>query len=135
MLCAAVVVIAFLVIKNRELTSMTFDRESAHVQGINVKALDLTFYILLAVSVVLGVKVLGVILVSALMIIPASSAKMMASSYRQFTLISLGIGLITVIVGMLASLAYNLPSGPAIILVGAGFFVCISIAKVSKILK
>ena len=128
-------ILIFVYFNNRALALQTFDRESAYLAGINTDALDLLFYISLAVSVVLGVKVLGVVLVSALLIIPASIAKMVSRSYKSLRIVSVIIGEVVVIVGMMTSLWWDIPSGPSIILVGAILFLCAGIFKASHIQK
>ena len=102
---------------------LALDEESAYLTGIKTKTLHLISYITLAVSVVLGIKVLGIILVSALIIIPAATAKVFSKSFRKLIYISLVISEITVLAGIILSYYFDLPTGPTIVLTGTFIFI------------
>lgn len=118
----AVLVIIFLVYFYRQIAYITFDREGAEVSGINTNVLDLIFYIALSVAIVLGVKILGIILVSALLIIPASCGKLVARSFKNLIILSIIFAEITVLGGIATSYILNLPTGAIIILFGTALF-------------
>lgn len=129
----AAVIIAFLLINQKSLSLLIFDRTSAYLAGIKTGRLELLYYIVLAVSVVLGVKMLGVVLVSALLILPASIAKLLAGSFAGLRMISIVVAETIVIIGLFASLYFNLPSGPSIILVGSIIFVLVNLFRLNKL--
>ena len=116
----------------KELVLISLDSETAKVSGINVKRINLILYILLAVSVVLGIKILGIILVSALLIIPVSTAKIFASSFRKLIVWSVVISELSIIAGIFLSYLLNFPAGPTIVLVGAFLFLFISLLTFNK---
>jgi len=72
----ALLIIAFIVINRRKLTLLALDREMAYMAGINPDFYQLLLYVMLACALVLGIRVLGVILVSAILIIPVSTARL-----------------------------------------------------------
>ncbi|MEX0877889.1 MAG: metal ABC transporter permease [Candidatus Spechtbacterales bacterium] len=113
----------FLVRYLRDLTNITIDRDNAWLQGIPVAALELIFYIVLSMAIVLGVKLLGIILISALLITPAATAKLVSPSFKRFVAISIILGEISVVSGLALSYYFDLPSGAVIILVNSLLFI------------
>lgn len=85
--------------------------------------------VLLAAVIAISIKLVGIILVTAMIIIPAASAQNLASSLNRMFVLSIIISLIAVIVGMLISAAGNLPSGPTIVLTSAACFALSFILK------
>lgn len=115
-------IIAFLAYNHRSITLMALDADTAYMAGVKVDLLHVAFYIILAVSVVLGLKILGIILVSALLIIPASTAKLVSKSFRGLIVQSIIFSELIVILGIVLSYALDSPTGPMIVLVGTGIF-------------
>lgn len=103
--------------------AIALDANLAKAEGVPVSRLELILLVLLAVTIALAVKIVGVLLVTALLIIPAASAQNMAKSLLVMFWYSLGISLVSVIAGMVASAALATPSGPTIVLVSAALFV------------
>ena len=102
----------------RQFTLLALDRDTAWLYGVHTDALDLLFYILLCVTIVLGVKLLGIVLVSALLIIPPTIAKILAPSFRTLILGSVLAGETFIVLGLILSYWLDLPSGATIILTG-----------------
>jgi zinc transport system permease protein len=117
-----VVIIAFLSYALERIALLSLNRDVAWLAGIPTTLLDMSFYVALAVSVVLGVKLLGIILVSALLIIPATTAKLTARSFRQLIGHSILIGEAAIAVGLILSYVFDLPSGAVIILTSTTLF-------------
>jgi len=115
-------IVSILLLAHRHLSLLMLDKTSAYLAGVKTETLELLFYIILAMAVVLGVKMLGVVLVSALLIIPPSIAKILARSYRSLRILSVVFAELIVIIGFFISLSLNVPSGPAIILTGSVLF-------------
>lgn len=135
-LILSVIIGVFVLSYFNPLTLLTFDWESAYLKGINTTFLEIGYYVALSMAVILGVKLLGIILVSVLLIIPPSIAKIIAPSFKKMVILSIVIGEITVISGLIVSYILNLPSGPVIVLVGAGLFLLLGFLKeISKLLK
>ncbi len=115
-------VIFFLLAFRRSITLIILDREEAYLQGLKVEILEFFFYIFLAVTIVLGLKLLGIVLVSAILIIPPITAKLFSRSFRKLLISSLLIGEATVIGGLFISYLVDAPSGAVIVLVGSAIF-------------
>jgi len=123
-------IMAFLAYNHKSITLMALDMDTAYMAGVKVDALHVTFYIILAVSVVLGLKILGIVLVSALLIIPASTAKLVSKSFKGLIVQSVAFSEIVVILGIALSYYLDSPTGPMIVLVGTGgFFIVFSLKR------
>lgn len=109
-------------IYRRALLFVTVDPDGAYLSGVNRNRIELFMYIFTAMSVVMSIKVVGIVLVTALLIIPAATTKAFVSSFRSFLSASIILSILTVISGMLLSFTADWPSGAAIVLVGAGLF-------------
>ena len=125
----------FMIINYKKYLLASLSRDLAYMEGMNVAKYELFFYIALAVAIVLGIKMVGVILVSALIIIPVSIGKLFASSSHSLAFFSIVIVELIIVIGMLVSLAFNLPTGATIVVIGAVLFfvgVPVSMVKIGK---
>lgn len=107
----------------KELLFYTFDKLGAQAVGLPVGLLDLGLMILIGLTIVASLKAVGVVLVLSLLITPAASAYLLVNRLHLVMLLGIIIGVISSITGMYLSYYYNLPSGPAIILVASSIFV------------
>ncbi len=98
-----------------KLLFMTFDRESARAAGIKVGRLDTLIMVLSAITIVLGMKVTGILLVAALIVIPAAGGLQVATSFRAAVGVSIAIAVFSVAAGLGLSLALNIPASAAIV--------------------
>lgn len=94
----------------KELLATTFDEEYAAVVGLPVRTLNVVFYVLVALTVGVTMRVVGALLVSSLMVVPVGAALQVARSFRGALSLSIGFGIIAVVVGL--SLAYTLNLAP-----------------------
>jgi manganese/iron transport system permease protein len=106
----------------KELLFYTFDKTGAQAAGLPVNLLDFGLMILIGLTIVASLKAVGVILVLALLITPAATAYLLVPRLHQVMLLGVGIGTLASISGMYLSYYFNLPSGPAIVLVAFAFF-------------
>jgi len=104
----------------------TISSDLAEVEGIKTKKYNLIYLFLIAVIVALGIRVTGSLLVGALVIIPAATARNLSKNLRQYAFGSLLFGALSCIFGILLFKITNLPAGPLIIL-SSGFFFIISL--------
>ena len=116
-----VLTVVFLLYK--ELLFYTFDKLGAQAVGLPVGLLDLGLMILIGLTIVASLKAVGVVLVLSLLITPAASAYLLVTRLHLVMLLGIAIGVFSSITGMYLSYYYNLPSGPAIVLVASGIFV------------
>ena len=113
-LVVAILVISFLLFKDLQI--LTFDEEFARISGIHVPLLNFVLLLLVAFTTVVLIKVVGVVLVIAMLTIPASISGLFTKDLKQMMIFAVGIGLIINIAGLLLSLWYNLPPGSTIVL-------------------
>jgi zinc transport system permease protein len=119
----AVVVLVVLLAFYKELFYLAFNEEAARVSGLPVTVLNSLFTILTAVCVVLAARVVGVLLVSALMIVPAASGLQLARSFRGALALSVALGMACVVAGLYASYVVDVATGPAIALASTTVFI------------
>jgi len=100
----------------QDLVYLTFDRECAQASGIQVDGLELVLGAITAVTVVIGMRVVGLLLVTALMVIPGASALLLARSIKEAMALSMVIGATTVILGLTLSYYLNIPASGSIVL-------------------
>lgn len=100
----------------------TFDRELARADGLTVGRDDYILSAFLAVSVVVGVKLVGILLITAFLVIPSATARLLASSYARMTWGAMLLGVVSAVVGLILSYVIDVPSGATIVLVQAAFF-------------
>jgi len=103
--------------------AITFDSNLAKAEGIKVNTYELIFLLLLAAIVALAIKLVGVILVTGLLIIPAATAHNITRSLTAMFIGSIVISLSSIILGMLLSITLNIVTGPTIVLTGSIFFI------------
>ncbi len=107
----------------RELLAISYDETFATVRGVPVNAISLILTALIALTVVMMMRVVGLILVIALLTLPAAIAGLFARDMRQMMALASGLGILFTITGLWLSYTYNLTSGAAIILVAASVYV------------
>jgi manganese/iron transport system permease protein len=120
-IAAVVLLVVFLLYK--ELLFYTFDPLGAGAAGLPVNLLNFGLMLLIALTIVASMKAVGVILVLALLITPGATAYLLVKRLHQVMILGAGIGIFSSISGMYLSYFFNLPSGPAIVLVTSGLFV------------
>ncbi|MGD0818155.1 MAG: metal ABC transporter permease [Methanomassiliicoccales archaeon] len=123
-------VLAFVLLFFKELMHMTFDEQGSRLSGVPVTLFDLAFNVVLAFTVVVSIKIVGSLLVSALLIIPASSAMQLSKSFRGTVSISIALGVISVVFGLVSSFIYDIATGGAIVLFSIMIFLlCVSLKR------
>jgi manganese/iron transport system permease protein len=121
-LIMAVLVLAVVVALYKELLFYTFDPAGAQAVGLPVNLLNFGLMGLIALTVVASLKAVGVVLVLALLITPGATAYLLVPRLHQVMLLGGAIGVVSSLSGMYLSYWFNLPSGPAIVLVVSGLF-------------
>ena len=107
---------------NKELVSVSLDREMARASGLPVFALDLLLYVLVSLSVVISIQTIGNILVLALLVAPAATARLMTNKLGVMMVLSPLTGALGALVGLYLSWSFDLPTGGTIVLVLAAIF-------------
>jgi zinc transport system permease protein len=106
----------------RPLLSITVHEELARVEGVNVAATRLAFMLLVALVIAAAMKVVGILLITSLLILPAAAARRFARTPEAMAAFGALAGALAVIAGIGASLRWDLPTGPAIVLSAAVLF-------------
>mgnify|MGYP000161829743 FL=1 len=106
----------------RSLFAATVSRELAEAEGLNPRRAEIIFMLLIASVIAVAIKIVGVLLITSLLIIPAATARRISLSPAQMMLVSSIIGVFAVILGLTGSLNLDTPSGPSIVVASVGLF-------------
>lgn len=109
-------VLATIFLLHKEFVSISLDRESARALGINVFVLDLVLYVLVTLAVVISVQTIGNILVLALLITPAATARLLTDRLGAMMFLAPVIGAVSALLGLYLSWSFDLPTGGIIVL-------------------
>lgn len=109
----------------KPLLMVTISPAIAHVEGINARRTQLVLLLMLASVIAIAIQMVGVLLITALLIIPAASARYLARTPGQMALLASAIGMSTAALGLFGSLQVDAPTGPTMVVVGAFVFVVI----------
>ncbi len=109
------VCIVFLGLTLRTQMLLTLHEPLAIARGVSVSAQRTAFIVLLSLVVGISIKAIGVLLVSAFVVIPACAARLLSRTFTHYMVLSAGLGALSAVGGMLVSAAFNLPSGPSIV--------------------
>ncbi len=118
----ALVAVAAILLRYRSLLFATFDPEVADASGIDTARVDALLMVILAASILATMQVLGVTLIAATLVIPATVARMLTDSFARMLALAAGIGATCGFAGMNLSYHLDVQSGPTIVLVGATLF-------------
>ncbi|MBI3786025.1 MAG: metal ABC transporter permease [Deltaproteobacteria bacterium] len=126
----AFVVLALVGLLFKELLFIAFDEEVARASGLAVTRLYLLLLTCLALAVIAAIRVVGLVLVEALLVIPAAIGYQLTRGYRSMLLVSVASAVLAALAGLWISYAFDIAAGATIVLVlAAGFFVALAIAR------
>ena len=128
----AVFCFLFIFLNLRALTLTTLQEELAKSDGIPTRRLNYALVVVVAATVALSIKLLGALLVSALIVIPAAVAKVVAPNFRVMLLVAMGIGLVASVGGVMVSYQFDTITGPTIVLCHLAFLIVALLWKKSK---
>lgn len=124
MLALAIIVLFIVWIGFKEWKIFLFDQHFAKGLGLSIQGMNTLYTIVLVTTIVIGIQAVGVILMAALLIIPAVSARYWTRSFKMMILLSAFLGGLSGVLGTyISTLRSGLPTGPFIVVIGAGFFV------------
>lgn len=107
----------------RSLLSITVHEDLAYVEGVPVTAVRTALMLLMALVIAIAIKVVGVLLITALLIIPAAASRRLAKTPEQMALIASVVGGVSVVAGLTMSFYWDTPAGPSIVIVATVGFV------------
>ncbi|GAA3948948.1 metal ABC transporter permease [Actinomadura viridis] len=119
----AVAVLGIVALFGRELFLLCQDEEMARAAGLPTRALSILIAATAAVTVVISMRAIGLLLVSALMIVPVAAAQQLTRGFRSTMLLAMGVGVLSAVSGLAGSFHYDLPPGPSIVLLALAVFV------------
>lgn len=122
-------IIGILLVFYRQFMYTSFDEESARTSGIPVRLVNHTFMVLIALTVSIAMKVVGALLIGALMIIPVITAMQIVRGFKNSIFASILIAMVNVSIGLVGSYYANLPAGATIVMVSISLFILISVIR------
>ena len=128
---SAVVLLMFVLLYPR-IFAVTFDETFARATGTKAQLINSVIAVLTAVTVVIGMRMMGALLISSLIIFPALTAMRICRSFKGVVICSAVVSVVCFVIGMAASYAFELPSGAAIVIVNITAFAAFSFAALLK---
>ena len=119
------VVILLLILLSKfwnDFLSLTLHQELAEIEGLNARRLNMLLVIMVALTVAVSMKIVGVLLITSLLIIPPATARRVATSPEQMAIYSACLGVGSVILGLLLAFALDTPAGPTIVVIATLLF-------------
>lgn len=121
-LFVAICVIGLIMLFLKEIFLTTYNEEIARVSGISVSAINILFLIVLSVSIVISIKIVGIILVSALLVIPGATAQLFAKNLYSMIIASCSFAVFSIILGLILSYEFDIAPGGSIVLTATLLF-------------
>ena len=128
-------IIATLFVLQKQFLQITFNEEQAKISGLPVTLLNYAFVIIASVTVVTSMRLVGILLISALVVIPNISAMMFGKGFKQTVAISMSISVASVVSGILLSYYYNIAPSGMIVIVAVTILIGILLAKSAGLIK
>lgn len=125
----SIVIISFVVTFYKRLVYLVFNEEQAKISGLNVTLFNYLFIILATVSIVISIRLIGVLMVSSLLIIPNVAALLLGCGFKKTLLLSACFSVLSVVVGTILSYEINVTPSGMIVLVSTGIFFSLSASK------
>ena len=117
------IVLIVLILIWRPLFAGTVNLELAKAEGLNTDLANAIFTLLIASVIAISIKIVGILLITGLLIIPASASRNLSSTPVQMAIISSIIGVASVVLGIQTSMIWNTPTGPTILTITLGVFI------------
>ncbi|MBU5267279.1 metal ABC transporter permease [Virgibacillus proomii] len=109
-------IVVIILLFYKELFALSFDEEYATISGLHSKAIHLLFIVLTALVIAVSIRIVGVLLVSALMTLPVAASMRLAKGFKQMVMLSIVFGEIAVIIGLVTGYYLRIPSGGTIVM-------------------
>jgi zinc transport system permease protein len=116
----------------KPLVAITINPDLAAVEGIKVRLYEMIFMVMVALLVALGVRVVGALLLTAMMIVPAATAGTFARNPTQMVLGSIGLGILSVGLGVFGSVEIDVPTAPFIVVSALSLFLLLQGYKIAR---
>ena len=129
LLCILIVTLVFWCVAYNGLHSIGINRSLARSKGVKVRLIDNAFVVLVAVIVMLSIRWVGILIINALLILPAAAARNLASNSREYHLFSVMISVFSGVLGLILSYYLNVAAGPMLVMIAALFFFVTFLAR------
>ena len=128
-----VVVLVLLYIIWKPLLSLTVHEDLARVEGVNITLVSTIYTLLVAITIAVGMKVIGALLISSMLIIPAAAARKLANTPEKMALIAIFIAVLCVVLGLSLSYVWDTPAGPSMVMVASFIFTLLHFSPITKV--
>lgn len=125
----AIIVMSIIGIFFKKFIYVTFDEDQAKISGLHVEQLDYLFIVLVAVTVIVSMKLVGILLISSLIVIPNIASLMLNQGFKRTLFISIIISACSVFFGIILSYYFNTAPSGMIVLLSVGIFIAVIISK------
>lgn len=129
-----IAVLGLLALIWRNLFALTVNRELAKAEGMEPERANIIFMLLIAAVIAISMKIVGAMLITAMLIIPAATARRLASGPEQMAIMAAIIGILATVMGLFGSLEWDTPSGPSIVVAALVIFL-ITISPLAGLFK
>ena len=123
------IILSIVIMLYRQLMYITFDEEQARVSGLPISKLNYLFIVLASVTVIVSMRLVGILLVSSLIVIPNVTALLFGKGFKKTALISVSVSIFSVVVGIAISYAANLAPAGTIVLISTTLFLAVLVAR------
>ncbi|HWP78246.1 MAG TPA: metal ABC transporter permease [Candidatus Nitrosotenuis sp.] len=122
-------VVAAVVVLRKQLLHLTFDEEQAKVSGINVDRLNYIFVVLASITVITSMRLVGILMISALIVLPNITSMMFGKGFKKTIAISMSISVSSVVSGIVLSYYWDLAPSGVIVMISVAILVGVLVAK------
>jgi zinc transport system permease protein len=130
-----IAIVATVMSLRRALFAVVTDEEWSQVVGLPVRGLNALLAVMIAVAVVAAMRIVGVLLIAAMMVLPVASGQLLGRSFGGAMRWSVGVGVVSVVVGLALSRIWGLVAGGTMVLVAAAIFAAIAIVRRGTVLR
>ncbi|MDU3153377.1 MAG: metal ABC transporter permease, partial [Anaerococcus hydrogenalis] len=133
---AFILVLILSISRYSSLLAIAIDPNTARLAGVKVKSLDASFTLLAAITIALSVKIIGALMVTSLIVLPVATALIIAKSYKQTFFITITLGVVYMMLGIILSYQFDIKPGGAIVvnsIIGMLFFVLYKKLRKNKV--
>lgn len=116
----------------RPLLAVTVHEDLARVEGVNVAMVQIGFMVVIALVIAVAIKIVGVLLLTSLLVIPAAAARRVSSTPEMMAVLAAVIGIVSVIGGLTGSMQWDTPAGPSVVLAAVALFLLVLLLPVRR---
>ena len=127
-----VILIILVILFYNDLFSITYDENFAKISGVKVRLVNYLLSVFISITIVLGIRIVGTMLISSLIVFPTVSALQVSRGFKKTIVLSIIFSIISVILGIIFSYTLDVPTGALIVVINAIIFIVMMIIKFFK---